>query len=240
MRAIAIAVAVSLIALQAAADCERVVSDRQRLLIEHGAQRTVLVDVPAITMPRWSPTGDRIAYVRRSTTEHPFTIFVIQRDGKPVGELSITADFATNAVMEMGWLDETRVWFEGHINPSVSRYYVWDVARDSVSEPVFGTWFTPSPDGKHLAYLEHLPHGSPWPRRLIVDGEVVQGNDGKVSELTWSADATQLLFTSDRRAHQLDLATRRVTRLAVAMTSLADKEKTRSAFFDTLCSAVSR
>lgn len=201
-------------------DCARLATDGSRLMVMQNENARVVVDgIAGIELPRWSPAGDSIAYSRPAGASSPMSIVVVRVDGAPLHTLPIAEDLGINAVLDLGWLDEWRVWIEGHVNPSVSHYYVWDVNRGEVADELFGTLFTPSPDGQHVAHLEHLPHGAPHKPRVAIDGNPVyplRDSPGPISHLTWSADGRRLSFvegTPDgRQLIQVDARTHRVLR----------------------------
>lgn len=213
-------------ALEAAAQCQSLFVDGGRLLARRDSGEQVLaVDPAGIDHPRWSPGGTLIAYAR-TANDGPLSIAIVRADGTPVRALQVDAESGANAVMELGWLDERRVWIEGHVNPSASIFYVWDVERGKLIEERWGTWFAPSPDGKHLAWLEHVPHGAPYKPRLYIDDKAIyprKGESGRISHVTWSPDGRRLGFleasASGGRVVDLDVRSGKAVPGAVVVTS---------------------
>jgi hypothetical protein len=126
-------------------------------------------------------------------------VVVVRSDGSLVRTLSICEDLGNNAVMRIGWLDEKRVWIEGHRNPSNGSTCVWSIQDGKRIEVHEGGMFTPSPDGSRIAELEVIPHHAPaWLHpRILIDGKLVypsRGAAGDFSHLVWSRDSSLLAF----------------------------------------------
>jgi hypothetical protein len=122
---------------------------------------------------------------------------VVDRTGALVKEIPVTEEHGINAVLNLGWLGNDRLWTEGHATPSTSIYHEWNLKSGRSEREVWGSWFAPSPDGKSLAYVAFIPHGAPPPhdasRVMIGDAQVYPSRDDTtrhiVKQLTWADDA---------------------------------------------------
>ena len=193
-----IVVFLSFLSVQAVAQCDKLVVKGNRLLLDQASEERILLEDPdGIEYPRWSPSRDRVAYSRPAHAGQPLSLVITDLHGVAEHTIAIGDELGTNAILELGWLDDRRIWIEGHVNPSVSIFYAWNVDLEKIVDEQWGTWFAPSPDGKHLAYLEHSPHGAPHRPRLLVDGKLLypmRAEAGRISNLTWSADGRLLGF----------------------------------------------
>lgn len=160
----------------------------------NGESHRVLVDEKGIARARFSPAGDRIAYVQDFDLHGEVVshIIVVDGDGQRLADLPIRADLGINDVLNFGWLDEKHVWTEGHVTPSSGMYHEWNLATGRAENERLGAWFAPSPDGQSLAYREHVPHGAPASigDRVLVNDRVVYPAEGdtrshRVRDLVW-------------------------------------------------------
>ena len=150
-----------------------------------------------IALARFSPDGKRIAYVRGfDLSAEVFShIVVVRPDGEAVAQIPIRADLGVTDVMDFGWIDDQRVWTEGHVTPSSGIYHEWDLATGNVVAERLGAFFAPSPDGASVAYREHVPHGAPasiGDRVLVNDRVVFPADDDtrphRVRDIAWSGN----------------------------------------------------
>lgn len=108
------------------------------------------------TMPRLSPDGARIAYLRGSE------IWVINIDGTgaraisqdlPPVEPNACGEVPRTTLRTIGWVSSTRILFERHICLQGSTYYTVDNAGNGLTvEEYPGHSAYVSPDGARLAY----------------------------------------------------------------------------------------
>ncbi|HEX6084957.1 MAG TPA: hypothetical protein VF266_10565 [Thermoanaerobaculia bacterium] len=177
--------------------CRALFADGPELWITNadGDATRLLREERDVAMARFSPDRERIAYVRGfDLTGEVMSHIVVMRPGsEETVEIPIRAELGITDVMNLGWLDEKRVWTEGHVTPSSGMYHEWDVATGKVLTERLGAWFAPSPDGASLAYREHVPHGAPASLgdRVLVNERVVFPADDdtrphRVRGITWS------------------------------------------------------
>ena len=214
--------------------CEHLFTTETQLwhAADDGPARVLAEDTEGVDLAAWSPRGLKVVYARpfrASAPELATTLVVLSRDGELLRGLPVRADTGLTAIERLGWTGERRVWVEGHVNPSVGLYLQWDVRTGRLRKQRQGTAFSPSPDGRRVAHLEHVPHGAAaWaqPRRVQVDGRTVYrvprgtGPGWLRSALTWSSDGKRLTWV-ERRGGALqrvtvDVARRRVVRRAPA------------------------
>jgi len=213
------------------ADCNRLRLANDRLLIQNGTSTVAVSDSEGIEMPRWSPRGDQIIYVRRFNYERAAysTLVVIDNAGRMIRSFPIPADSAVNAIVQLGWRDDDHVFVEGHVNPSTTQYLEWEVATGRLITQKAGSWFAVSPDGRFVAQRAHVPHGAPPPydsAMLVINDEVVYPVAGDeayrrfIGAPSWSPDSTQvaLLEGGDESAILVLFApdTKRVLRFPLA------------------------
>jgi hypothetical protein len=119
---------------------------------EAAPEKPVLTDPEGIEAVAASPEGGVFAYTRPFRGSGQLSaLIVVRRDGSVVRTIPITAALGINAVLQLGWLDEHRVWLEGHATPSSGIFYVWDVSTGERVDERWGAWFAPSPDGRTIA-----------------------------------------------------------------------------------------
>jgi len=174
------------VALAETRTCEALVvaADGLWMVSERGEARRILQDERGVNAPRFSPNGERIAYVRNfrfGEGEVVATIVVAGIDGRVLREIAVPLTAGINDVLDLGWLSENRLWTEGHVHPSSSLYHEWPLESDRPEHERWGSRFAPSPDGRSVAYVAHVPHGAPESFRssiVMVDDRQVYPLDG--------------------------------------------------------------
>jgi hypothetical protein len=165
--------------------------------------RTIVDDPKGVEFAARSPGGKFIAYAHTNAD----AVVIVRNNGTLLRALPISENLGINAVMNVGWLDETRVWMDGHRSPTSGALCIWSIdgRRIDVRE---GAMFTPSPDGRSIAQVEPLP-GHPPPSipraRLMIDNRLVyplRGAPGEFSRLVWSPDSSRLAAVESFDARQ--------------------------------------
>ena len=174
------------------------------------AARFLISDSLGIEKPEWSPDGQRIAYMHAApqSPNHITDLIVLDtREMSLTPVANLTWEDSVKGILSLGWHGDDAVWIEGHVNPSTNIYYEWNVTTKERVRNVGGMRFAWSPDGRHLAYLEHRAHFTPdasRPPEIVVDGRRIwSATDAQLriqSPLTWSADSKKLAFISSDRA----------------------------------------
>jgi hypothetical protein len=170
--------------------------------------RFLINDSLGIVHPRWSPDRTRIAYAHVSPRSQDTVTDVVVFDTREMSLIPIanlTWEDSVTAVLRLGWHGNDAVWIEGHVNPSTNIYYEWNVTTKQRLREVPGLRFAWSPDGRHLAHLEHRAHFTPDASRapvIVVDGRRIWSApdpDQRIeSPLTWSPDSRGLAFITGR------------------------------------------
>jgi Tol biopolymer transport system component len=170
--------------------------------------RLLVRDSFGVINARWSPDRQRIAYVHASSqSQHGVTDVIVldTRDLSLTAIANLTWEDSLTAVLRLGWHGDDAVWIEGHVNPSTSIYYEWDVTTKKRVREIRGSRFAWSSDGRHLAHLEHRMHfttDASRPPAIVVDGRTIwSATDSEErigSPLTWSPDSKRLAFLTDR------------------------------------------
>jgi hypothetical protein len=171
--------------------------------------------------PVWSPAGDRIAFHTafdlRATPNAEMV--VLDEQGKVLRTLPITAESTAepveiNSILAFDWIDERRIGYQGHLNPSFGEYRVIDLELGRQVASYLGSRFTWSPGGGRLAYVGWTPHFQPESTRneyVEIDGKAVYSSlDDPVahqilSDLAWSPDGLFLAFVARLRTGRSEL-----------------------------------
>lgn len=144
------------------------------LMDRNGRNREQIINDPAhvIAYPRWSPTGDAIAYIRMPDSNVPFTIGeLVLADGNGRNERVVTPADAGHGYPPVWSPDGRRVAFVVRENPEESAA---DVAASYLESNV---------------YLADKASGSVW--------AVTRFEDTLTEAPTWSPDGAWLAFSSD-------------------------------------------
>ncbi len=108
-----------------------------------------------------------------------------------------------------GWIDDSRLFCEGTVNPSTGVYLVFGARDGRELREFIGGHFVWSPDKTRLANYGNVPHFSPTEDKtdsLEIDGEALypSQNDHERhwfrSELAWSADSRIVAVVDHRQA----------------------------------------
>ncbi|MGH8307845.1 MAG: TolB family protein [Gammaproteobacteria bacterium] len=162
--------------------------------------------------PRFSKDGSMIAFIEKSDRAALDMILVINRQGRELYRVYIHPEQAVGAqaadsgfggmryVEEMEWLNNSRIVVGGDINPSTSENLIYDLPPHGLPEefnPEGGETY--SPDGKHFAYEDGMPHFTPADEQmptLNVDNKAVYPTSHSqitfISAPRWSPDSRML------------------------------------------------
>lgn len=160
-----------------------------------GTQRRPLTDPPLeVALPRWSPDGERIAFMGRSAG-HLWRIYAVPSSG---GSPLPLAD-GQGTESDPGWSPDGRSLVFGRLPGDQPRtqlsLQLLDLATGRTSElPGSEGKFSPrwSPDGRHIAALP-----ADWQKLLVLDldtGHWSETVTGEAGFPTWSRDGTHLYF----------------------------------------------
>jgi hypothetical protein len=186
--------------------CDRLYTDGRSLRLTHDASkgRELVNDPLGVTLPRLSPGGSQIVYVHALTSGgHRLpTLVVCTRSGTAIKILDLPDDLALNAIMRLGWRDDRRLWFEGHLSPSSSSYYDLDIETGTTKEGPLGAAFSVSPDGRYLVNSDippHLGRASETQHVLVNGREVYPPTDDPAPHAfpgtyAWAPDSGRFVF----------------------------------------------
>ena len=65
------------------------------------------------------------------------------------------------SILSMAWAGNDRIAIECHINPSLSEYVETEIATGRQRRDLLGIYFTPAPDGSHVAHCGWIIHFAP-------------------------------------------------------------------------------
>jgi dipeptidyl aminopeptidase/acylaminoacyl peptidase len=155
------------------------------------------------TNPRWSPSGDRIAYV---TDESGFAVIHVywMSDGRDAEIARVT-----NGVSGLSWSpDGTRLAYAGFVpTPPL-------LPAPLLDRPANENWAAPAIIEDRLVFkmdgVGALPNGSLQLFLVDADGgpptRLSYGPDGASADFSWTPDSRAILFAADRRADRATAA----------------------------------
>jgi hypothetical protein len=231
--------AVSLLCIPQAFACDRLwlaASGELWLTNDQGA-RLLASDAGGILHPRWSPSRERIAYAHEFRSE----VVVVTDEGKEVTKLSIPAASEVNAALAVGWRGDHRVFLEGHVNPSTSKYLEWDLESGRLVDERVGSWFAVSPDGRLVAQRAHSPHGAPAPydsALLLINDKRIYPAAGDTSyhrfvgPIVWSSDSSRLALLDRADQGPMQVVVLRPGGEVALRAPLAKRQEPRTLFWD--------
>jgi dipeptidyl aminopeptidase/acylaminoacyl peptidase len=177
-------------------NCARLVVEGDRLLIERGGERrAVLSDPNGPQNPRWSPSGELIAY----NSAKPLTVVVVRADGTVVKRLPLP-DPAPGAATDLGWLSNRRIYLEARRDAKTRVLVVWKVEDGTIEHTYEGTSFSISPDGNFITWLEpNLGEKA----KVMLDGVIIYPtSSGEAFRIrpdlfAWSANGSRYAFVDE-------------------------------------------
>jgi Tol biopolymer transport system component len=179
-------------------------------------KRQVLLDMPFLDGPRWSPDGGTIAFSGRSSNSGAYNLYSYGLDNKKLATL--VQDSLKDGEMVFSWAPDGK-----HIvyQSSANAIYDFSFARGESSKNDDGWFPTWSPSGEYIAYRAD---GLGDPGYVIYDlktrakQRILQGVSVYRS-LIWSPDSRMLIYAADGRGEFygdlfiLDLKTNKSTRV---------------------------
>lgn len=157
-------------------------------------------------LPVWSKDGSMIAFIEKTGPDQALAgLVVIDRNGKKIAEILVQPagghEVEMRTVETVQWLTARRVAVIGSLDPSTSKFVIYDlISKRKVDESVFnGLYPSFSPDGLHAAYEDGSPHFTPEDERrptLNIDYKRVFPTSGRRVEFEldprWSPDSRTL------------------------------------------------
>jgi Tol biopolymer transport system component len=188
------------------------------LVIYNFTEKTqrVLLKMPYLDGPRWSPDGRTIAFSGRLGNSGAYSLYVYALD---IGKLSATIEGQLkDGEMVFSWAPDAKsIAYQDPTN----NIYVFDLAKREGTR-IDGGWFpTWSPSGRYIAYRSD---GSGDPGYIIYDRQtrtkeqILRGVSAYRS-LIWSPDSRYLIYAADGRGEfygdlfVLDLGTKKAARV---------------------------
>lgn len=119
----------------------------------------------------YSPDGKKAKFVPVQGWGFPALEITLEDGTKKECELT---DVFFSSPVDFCWINEEKLVFEGHVNPSLNTYIVYDLKENDFQE-YFGVFFTWNHDCSKLFYVETSPHfgAEPVPEKIIdQDGDI--------------------------------------------------------------------
>lgn len=165
--------------------CERLYSDGRSLWLTHDASKghELLHDPLGVALPRFSPAHSQIVYAHqvRSGGHLLPSLVVCTRSGKVIKILDLSDDLPLNAIMRLGWRNDRRLWFDGHLSPRSSFYYELDIETGTTNAGPLGAEFSVSPDGRYIVNSGIPPYFVPaWEAHYVLETHHVVVNGREV------------------------------------------------------------
>jgi Tol biopolymer transport system component len=180
-------------------------------------KRQVLLEMPFLDGPRWSPDGGTIAFSGRSSHSGAYNLFSYGLDNKKLATL--VQDSLKDGEMVFSWAPDGK-----HIvyQSSANAIYDFSFAKGESSKIDDGWFPTWSPSGEYIAYRADGP-GDPgydviYDLKTRAKQRMLQGVSVYRS-LIWSPDSRLLVYAADGRGEFygdlfiLDLKTKKSTRV---------------------------
>jgi len=133
--------------------------------------------------PKLSPTGRLKAYYTLCSVQLggcPPSVVVQDANGQVIREFHVIPRGANGqpcmSILNIIWVSDNSIGAECHSTPSSSEYIETDITTGKVVRELSGLFFTPSPDGKHIAHIGPIPHFAPPNAKsyyLQVDGVTI-------------------------------------------------------------------
>jgi dipeptidyl aminopeptidase/acylaminoacyl peptidase len=149
-------------------------------------------------LPRWSPDGQRIAYLRKPVGALA-QLTIVSRSGDRIADITIRPESTPTGGMRfvegLDWLDDKRITFWGSANPWNCELVTLDATSGKEVEWHLGTCgtFVRSPDGTLLAYWgpEGMGFSDEQRREVLEISEARVYNNGVqfLSNPAWSSDS---------------------------------------------------
>jgi hypothetical protein len=135
--------------------------------------------------PVISPDRKKLAFVygELEPNYNEMTLGVLDLKNKSVQPLVIKSK-NSNMVMYVEWIGNDKVGVEGHVNPSTSEYFVFDVISGQYIKQYLGSLFTVMPN-EMILYRAHIPHGGETKVKdeLVLEDTIIYTSDEKETSL---------------------------------------------------------
>jgi len=137
-----------------------------------------------------APRKNRLAHFCMPRGRCSVLIFICTTDGSILWEIEIAGQTlqSVNCILEAGWIDDSRVYVEAHISPSLGKYFEVPVDQGQI-RAYEGSSFTWNAGKTHLAYVRNPPHFGPPSSALstvfIGEREVGEIPNTRSCKLSW-------------------------------------------------------
>jgi hypothetical protein len=118
--------------------------------------------------PKLSPTAKLKAYYTLCSEQSggcPPSVVVQDSSGQIIRQFHVIPSGADGhpcmSILRIVWVSDNSIGAECHLTPSASEYVETDITTGKVLRDLNGLFFTPSPDGKHVAHIGPIPHFAP-------------------------------------------------------------------------------
>jgi hypothetical protein len=151
---------------------------------------------------------DHSKFAFESFVDNTHTLYIADLTNQKLTRYDLPQKDATNAIMDVEWIDGNTIGVDGHINPYIGSYYMLNISSGIWSEPLHGLFFTWTPRG--LFYAEAVPFSNGGKSIISADGTVIyaissEESDSIIEGLWFNANVDRVVFFE--RNHASDQTT---------------------------------
>jgi hypothetical protein len=142
-------------------------------------------------------SGDHSKFALYGFVDNTHTLYIADLMNRKLTRYDLPQKDATNAIMDVEWIDDNTLGVEGHINPYICSYYMLNISSGVWSEPLHGLFFTWTAKG--LFYAESVPFSNGGKSIISADGTAIyaigsEESDSIIEGLWFNAKVERVIF----------------------------------------------